>query len=66
MLYLEKKFFRGKRMKAIKKSLILILLLALILHLAACGEEELVTKQIFAMDTSHDPQGIWQERGGSA
>ena len=39
-------------MKAIKKSLILILLLALILPLAACGEEELVTKQIFAMDTS--------------
>jgi len=39
-------------MKAIKKSLILILLLTLILPLAACGEEELVTKQIFAMDTS--------------
>lgn len=39
-------------MKIIKKSLILILVLALILPLSACGEDELVTKQVFAMDTS--------------
>lgn len=39
-------------MKKIKKSLILILILASVLPLAACGEPELVTKQLFAMDTS--------------
>lgn len=39
-------------MKIIKKSLILILVLALIIPLTACGEDELVTKQVFAMDTS--------------
>lgn len=49
---LRKKIFRGKRMKTLKKSLILILILAMLLPLAACGEDRLVTKQIFAMDTS--------------
>lgn len=39
-------------MKIIKKSLILILISAILMPLSACGEDEPVTKQIFAMDTS--------------